>query len=263
ARGIFTICIFIFIKKVADYFYVPLLYSLGYVVAGGLSLGIVFKDFGVKFTLPTLTAIRHQLKEGWHFFVTIISVNLRTTSNAFILGLLTNNTIVGYYSGAEKLIRAAIGVFDPITVTVYPHISQLMDKSKEAGLKFVKKLIFLIGGIGFSLSAISFFFAPFIVKIILGPQYQPSILVLQILSIIPFIAGIAGVLGSQTMVTLNYKKQFARIHFSAAALNLLLIFFLVLLYKQAGAAMAWVITDIFVVILMTIFLWRKRINILN
>ena len=62
AKGIFTVCIFIFIRKMADYPYVPLINSMGFLVAGGLSLRIVSKDFGIKFILPSFEAIKHQLK---------------------------------------------------------------------------------------------------------------------------------------------------------------------------------------------------------
>jgi len=48
AKGIFTVCIFIFIRKMADYIYVPLINSMGFLAAGGLSLGTVFKNFGIN-----------------------------------------------------------------------------------------------------------------------------------------------------------------------------------------------------------------------
>jgi len=52
SRVIFTICIFIFIHNEADYINVALINSLGYLVAGIISLWVVFKNFKVKFILP-------------------------------------------------------------------------------------------------------------------------------------------------------------------------------------------------------------------
>ena len=94
---------------------------MGYLVAGGLSLWIIFKDFGVKFKLPTIEVIKHQLKEGWHILISTAAISLYTISNVFILGLFTNNTIVGYYSAAEKIIKAVHGLLTPVSQTVYPY----------------------------------------------------------------------------------------------------------------------------------------------
>jgi len=145
AKGIFTVCIFIFIRKIADYLYVPLINSVGFLVAGGLSLRIVSKDFRVKFILPTIEAIKHQLKEGWHVFISTMAISLYTVSNAFILGLFTSNTIVGYYSASERIIKATQGLLTPVSQTVYPYISQLVIESKERALSFIRRLVKVVG----------------------------------------------------------------------------------------------------------------------
>ena len=179
AKGIFTICIFIFIRKMADYPYVPLINSMGFLVAGGLSLRIVSKDFGIKFILPSFEAIKHQLKEGWHVFISTVAISLYTVSNAFILGLFTNNTIVGYYSAAEKIVRAVQGLLTPVSQTVYPYISKLASESKERALSFIRKLVVFVGSGSFIISLLIFILAAPIVDIVLGSQYQSSIIVLQ------------------------------------------------------------------------------------
>ncbi|GAG86469.1 unnamed protein product, partial [marine sediment metagenome] len=62
---------------------------MGFLVAGILGMWIVFKDFGIKYNLPTIKAIKYQLKEGWHIFISQVAVSLYTISNVFILGLFT------------------------------------------------------------------------------------------------------------------------------------------------------------------------------
>jgi PST family polysaccharide transporter len=168
AKLIFTIAIFVFVRKVEDYLYVPLLNSLGFIVAGVLGLWIVLKDFGVEFKIPTWKEIKHQLKEGWYIFISTVAISLYTISNTFILGLFTNNTIVGYYSAAEKIIKAIQGLSNPISQTIYPHVSKLMHESRETGIKFLRKVAFLKGGFNLVLSLSIFIFADLIVKIALG-----------------------------------------------------------------------------------------------
>jgi len=261
ANLIFTIAIFIFVKKASDYLYVPLLNSLGFIVAGVLALWIVFKDFRVVFKMPSWGTIKHQLKEGWYIFISTVAISLYTISNTFILGLFTNNTIVGYYSAAEKLIKAVQGLLVPVSQSIYPYVSKLINESKEVGIRFIRKITFIVGGSSFFLSLIIFVFADLIVKIILGSQYIESIIVLKILAFLPFIIGLSNIFGIQTMLTLNYKKAFSNILILASIINIVLAFILVPLFNHIGISFAVLITEIFVTTSMFIFLEKKDIKI--
>ena len=263
AKLIFTVAIFIFVKKTSDYLYVPLLNSLGFIVAGILALWIVFKDFGVFFRIPNFEDLKYHLKEGWYIFISTVAISLYTVSNTFILGLFTNNVIVGYYSAAEKLIKAVQGILGPISQSVYPYVSKLINESKETGISFIKKLTFIIGSSSFVLSLIIFLFADFIVKIILGNQYLESIIVLRILAFLPFIIGLSNIFGIQTMLALNYKKAFSNILVSASAINIILAFILVPLYKHIGISFSVLISEIFVTVAMFLFLESKGVKILR
>jgi len=106
------------------------------------------------------------------------AVSLYTASNTFILGLFTNNTIVGYYSAAEKLVRAIQGLLSPVSQAVYPYLSKLVENSKEGAIKVIQKLALGIGrGEMLAVSLGVLILAGPIVNIILGSQYQSSILV--------------------------------------------------------------------------------------
>lgn len=263
AKLIFTISIFVFVHKVSDYIYVPLINSLGFLVAGIIAIWTVFRDFKINFIIPSLEQIKHQLEEGWYIFVSTVAISSYTISNTFILGLLTNNTIVGYYSAAEKIIRAVQGLLSPISQSVYPYISRLVSESRERGLKFIRKVTFLIGGVSFILSLTIFIFADLIVKILLGSQYIDSIIILKILSFLPFIIALSNMFGIQTMLTFNYKKAFSNILICAGIINILLAFILVPLYQNIGISFAVLISEIFVTVSMFIYLQRKGIKLLE
>jgi len=262
AKLIFTVAIFLFVKQASDYLCVPLLNSIGFVVAGVLSLHIVFRDFGVKLYFPKLESLKHQLKEGWHIFISTVAISLYTISNTFILGLFTNNTIVGYYSAAEKVIKVVQGLLGPISQTVYPHVSKLAVESKERALNFIKKLVYIRGSGGLFLSLLIFIFATQIVSIVLGSQYQQSIIVLKILSFLPFIIGLSNIFGIQTMLNFNFKGAFSNILIFASIINITLAFVLVPLFKHIGISISVLITEIFVTVVMFIYLQIKGVRII-
>ncbi|MBB8528365.1 polysaccharide biosynthesis C-terminal domain-containing protein [Escherichia coli] len=75
-----------------------------------------------------------------------------------------------------------------------------------------------------------------------------------------FLTGISNILGTQVLLTHGYNKIFARIVIIAALTSLIIIFPLVLMYSEIGAAISIVITEIIVVLLMMIAIIRLKIN---
>ncbi|AEH22444.1 polysaccharide biosynthesis protein [Thermodesulfobacterium geofontis OPF15] len=259
AKLIFTIAIFAFVRKVEDYLYVPLLNSLGFIVAGVLGLWIVFKDFGIGFRMPSWEGIKHQLKEGWYIFISTVAISLYTISNTFILGLFTNNTIVGYYSAAEKIIKAIQGLLGPISQTIYPHVSKLMYESKECGIKFLRKVTLLIGSFSFVLSLIIFIFADLIVRIVLGSQYTESVIVLRILAFLPFIIGLSNIFAVQGLIAYGKLEIIPKITLAGAISNIFIALLLVNLLQAVGVAISVLIAE--AVVTFISFYYFKRVII--
>ena len=259
AKLIFTISIFVFIRNTQDYIYVPLLNSLGFLTAGISGVWIVHKNFKVRFSRQNFESIKYQLKEGWHIFISGISVSLYTTSNTFILGLFTNNTIVGYYSAGERLIRAIQKLLAPLSNAVYPYISKLADESRENALSFIGKLIPIIGSGSFVVSLAIFLLAPFIANTILGRQYQESIIVLRIFAFLPFLTSLTTMFGTQTMLPFNLKAELSKIFISAGIMNITLALLLTPIYKHIGMATAVLFTEIFVMTVMFFYLRQRRL----
>lgn len=263
AKTIFTVLVFVLIHQVNDYIYVPFLTALGTIISGILSMWIIKKHFKVNFKLPSKNEIVHQLKEGWYIFISTVAISLYSISNTFILGLFASNTIVGYYSGAEKIINAVQGLLSPISQTIYPHVSKIASESKERALKFLQKITILIGSGSFVLSLLIFLLAGVVVKILLGGQYLESIKVLRILSFLPFIVGLSNIFGIQTMLTFDYKKSFSNILIIASLINITLAFILVPFFFHIGIAFSVVISETFVTIAMFVYLQRKGIKVLE
>lgn len=263
AKTIFTVLVFVIIRQKTDYIYVPFLGALGTIISGILALGIIRKHFKVNFHLPSKNEVIHQLREGWYIFISTVAISLYSISNTFILGLFASNTIVGYYSGAEKIINAVQGLLSPVSQTIYPHISKIASESKERALKFLQKITILIGSSSFVLSLLIFLLAEVVVKILLGGQYLESIKVLRILSFLPFIVGLSNIFGIQTMLTFDYKKAFSNILIIASLINITLAFILVPFFFHIGIAFAVVISETFVTIVMFVYLQRKGIKVLE
>lgn len=262
-KVIFTVLIFVFIHQSSDYLLVPVINSFGFIVVGVLGIYISLTRFDIKVKIPPVESIKYHLKEGWHVFVSTIAINMYTTTNTFLLGLLTNNTLVGYYSIAEKIILAVNGLINPISQALYPFISRSVHDDKKTSIQFIRKITKIMAIVGVILSLGLFVFSEPIILILFGRAYHNSIAVLRILSIVPLAVSLSTIFGIQTMLTFNYKKAFTTIVMLGGILDIILGIILIILMKEIGIAISFAVTEIFITIAMFMFLQRKGIKILG
>ncbi len=243
SRILFIALVFVCIKGPDDYILVNLFFSLGLILAGLAGQYAARRYFGVKWQWPHAKDIGVELKRGYYVFVGQIAGTLYTASNIFILGLLTNNMMVGYYSAGEKIVKAIQSLFTPVSQAVFPHISYLLGGSKSAALKFIRKLTMLSGGITLAFSVLILIFAPQIVGVVLGHEYRSSIAVIRILSFLPFIGSMGNIFGTQLMINFGMSRTFARIVASGGILNVIMAFLLVPGLGINGMALVVMLTE--------------------
>lgn len=259
SKVFFTITVFIFVKAPNDILLVPIFNSIGYVLSGIIALIIVKNNFKIKFSIVKMSELKEQLVDGWEVFLSTMAISLYTVCNTLILGLFTNNTIVGYYASAEKIINAGTGIITPISQTIYPHVNGLIVKSKEQGLTFIKKILYGMSGLTLIMAIVLLIFAEKIVNIVLGDLYSNSIIVVQILSFLPLIIGLSNIFGVQTMLSFGYKKAFSRILISGSVMNIVLAFILVPSFHHIGTAIGVLASEFLITIVMAGYLWKKRL----
>lgn len=256
----FILLIFICVKQKEDYWMVPLFNSLGFIFSGFFALYYVRYKLQIRFKNQPSQILKNHLINGWHVFFSSISISLYTISSVFILGLLSNNTFVGYFSAAEKIIQAVKGLYVPISQAMYPYLSKMLHHNKTKGLNFIKKFTTYAGSVMFLMCFFIFMMSEDIVKFILGQQYLASIPLLKIMSFLPLLALLSNIFGVQIMLNLGFKKTFSFILSLAAIFSIILSFLLVPKLNATGTALNILIIEIFVTLTMGIFLKAKLIK---
>jgi len=240
ARGIFTVLIFVFVHKESDFLNVAIINSLGLIIAGIISLIIVFKNFKIKFILPKLENIKYQLKEGWHIFVSNITGNLYGQGTIVILGLVSNNEIVGYYSAAEKLMKAIASLTQPIAQALYPYLVRLKNIKENFKKIFSPSII-----ISFIITITTFSLSNFIVKILYGSKMIYSGYILKILSIVMFFT-ILNVIKQPYIYALKQDKLNSFMYIFVGLSFLPVCFILSKLYLAVGTAFSLMYVEILI-----------------
>lgn len=253
-KFIFSLLVFVLVKNPDDFIIVPILTSLGSIVFGLLSLWVLFRKFSVKFRLQKLSVLKKHLLDGWHVFFSNIAISFYTISTTFILGFFANNTIVGYYSAADKILQAVKSIYSPISQSIYPLISKKLHENTILGIAFVKRIIQKVGIFMLLISLLLFFFSKPIVYFLLGDKFHESVILLKVMSILPLLVSLSNLYGIQTMLNLGFQKMFSKIIFIAALLGIILSLALVPIYKGLGTSIVIVLVELFVTLSMYYFL---------
>lgn len=243
SKVIFTIAIFVFVQEQSDFYLVPLLTSIGFLVAGIWSLYLIKKEFGVGFEVQTIYTIKHHLVEGWDIFVSMVFSSMYRSSNIIILGLLTNNTIVGYYSIAEKVVKTLQSLQDVVGNTLFPYLSKKFSITNKSFFDLNKRFFKFIFLIYFSLSLITMFSSEYIIYILMGEFNETAILNLQIMSFVILVGGFNYYYGILGLVSMNYKKDFSKYIIITGLFNLLFCIVSVYLYPNYGASISMIISE--------------------
>lgn len=182
AKSVSFLPFFIFIRQPEDYIYVPICYSFGFILAGIVSIYIVYHTMGMKWFLTSFKEIRESLKESSIYFLSRASLSLFTTSNSFILGLVCGNTAVGYYSAAEKLYQAYNQLLGPFTGVLFPHIAKSHD------VVFFKKIFYRVSFINLFTVSLALLLSPVIIQFVYGTSEIYTLNVFRILLCASFVA---------------------------------------------------------------------------
>ena len=221
---------------------------MGLILSGSIALFVVYNKLGVVFKIPSKLQLKVELKDGWHLFLGMFSVNLFSSTNLVILGLFANNTMVGYFRAGDALVRALIGLLQPIVNAIYPHVCRLAGSSKRSAYLFIRKTLLFIAVIGFAIAIVTLIFAEPIVMTVFGKQYRETISVIMILSFLPFISNCSSVLGVQGLLAFNKNVTFSKIVTVSAICNVILAFLLTPVYKHIGISVSLVTTELFTLI---------------
>lgn len=261
ARLVTTSAIFVYIRRPNDYVLAAAIQSAPVLLAALPAWWTLKRVQRIKIQVPSIGLLRQQLVAGWHVFLSTAAINVYTSSNTFVLGLIAGPVAVGYFSAANKIVQAAQGLLTPVSQAIYPHISALRTQSQEQALRFIRNILRYLAAGSLLVSLVVLFGAPWLVQLILGAQYVAAVSILRWLALLPFIIALSNVYGIQTMLTFGMNKIFSRILLASAALNMILIIPLASIFQGNGAAMSMLFTEIFVTATMAIVLERKGIHL--
>lgn len=262
-KTISFIFIFIFVKSADDI--VKYAFLLSVATAGNYLFNAIYLNKKTEISLKGINLKRH-FKPIFYFFVTVISVELYTKLDTTMIGFLNGAKEVGYYSYPVTIVKTLAVLLTSISAVLLPRLSIFYAKKDYVSfVKLIKYVIFILAALAFTASAVLFLNAKFLILLLFGNSYYDSILTLKILSPLVIILCIGNLFGTQILVSLNQEKYLLSTTCCGALTNLIMNYFLIVPYKQNGAAIASVISELTVMLIQIVlaFHFLKKFKIAN
>ncbi len=187
----------------------------GSTLCGALaSLGLMFMLTRVMGAMPDPRAVLAGLRQGFELFLSTISTSVFITANTFILGLLCDDRVVGYYSFAEKIALAVIQLCTlPMSKVVYPRICEAAARSREQAVALIRNLLWVVASASFVGSLVLYMAASPIIKCISRGSADGSIQVFSILAWWPCVFTLNNLLGTQALCASVTRGVLPRLSF--------------------------------------------------
>ena len=205
-RAVAAALTFVLVQNSGDAWIVMALFTGSAVIGALITTGMLFRRVNLRrpAVRPALSAIR----AGTALFAGIAGLSLYTSMNVVLLGFLGTRAEVAHFSAAERVIRAAIQLLQPITTAIYPRITYLESSGNP---RRALRLLLIGAGVVLSIAlvgaAVMFVLAPELVRLVYGNQFADAAGVLRVMSALLPITTMAYAAGTWLMV----RRQDARI----------------------------------------------------
>lgn len=225
---IFTISVFIFIHKREDYLIQPLLTAIGYLLCGIGALYLIFKRWGYYLYKPQWTEILETVRSSTDVFINNLMPNLYNSFSVMLLGFFGGSTANGLYDGGNKFPTIFYNFQSVLSRAFYPFLSRRPDKHSlyaklNVGSALIGALLLIV-------------VSPWVIKIMLGDEFENSVIVMQILSFSVVFLAMSYTYGTNYLIINHKEKPLRNLTFVSSIVGMCVSIPLVYYFSYIGAA---------------------------
>ena len=255
-----VIAIFVFVKDRNDLWKYVLITVLT-VLTANASLSVYAKNFLCKIEIKSLRPIRH-IKPAVILFLPTIAISVYTYLDKTMIGVITGSDFEnGFYEQAEKIVKIVMTVVTSLGAVMIPRNSNAFERKDMQAIRqniyrSVRFVLLLGIPMMIGLIAVSDNMVPWF----LGDGYYKSANIMKILSVLILAIGLSNVFGLQYLIPADEDKKFTISVTCGAFTNFLLNLVLIRLFKSYGAAIATIVAETVVTVIMFCFI-RKNVSL--
>lgn len=215
-----------------------------YAIIAAVLLVLYKKKSGAKLKISLITA-RRMLKKSRYYIISNMMITLFTQTDRIMLKLMNGNSVAGYYSAAATCCLITNFIFTAILDSMRPVIFESRKISPEKFEKNVSRLYCIIIYLALMQSIFITVLSPFIVNILYGSAYGTSSDILRVFiwyTVFSYIGAVRNI----WMLAEDKQKYLWIINLSGAVINVVLNLIFIPILSGMGAAIASLVTQIFI-----------------
>ena len=231
-----TLCIFMFVKCPEDVWLYAFLYSMGMFINQLIVIPLAKGE--ISFCKVRAEDVFKHIKPNLVLFIPVVAVSIYRAMDKIMLGIMSTNIELGYYHGAENVIRVPMAFVTALGTVMLPRMSNMIargENKKRVEGTFDESIVFamfLATSICFGIMAVSREFVP----IFYGPGYEKCNFLFYIILPGSMFEAFANVIRTQYLIPRKKDKIYVFSLGIGAAINLIMNLILIPRYDSVGAA---------------------------
>ena len=199
----------------------------------------------IRFSFKSNLEIKKHLKPIFVLFATTIVGSIFASIDTTMLGFLSSDSEVGFYSAGMKLIHMVNGIFPAMIIVIFPRVSYYFASGDEKSILHLssKTVNFLLC---FSMPiavGLCLLMKP-LVLVFCGGKYIEAVSVAQTMCLYLIFSALGHFFGGTILVAKGKEKQQLYSLLFSVSLDVVLNFLLIRVYGAKGAAFATLISQV-------------------
>ena len=261
ARNLFfkiiaMVLMFILVHKPQDYLIYAGITVLGNVGSNFLNI-IKLRDYA-HLNFRASLSLKPHLKPIVTLFLYSAMTVIYTNLDQIMLGFMTDNREVGYYSATIKIENILTSVITSLGAVMLPRITYYLNHNKKGFIELIKKSFNFVFLISVPLAIYFYLEANQVIFVLAGKGYERSGLILQYLIPAIVFVGLSSVTAWQMLIPLKMEKWVLIGAIVGAVFNISINLLIIPIIGGTGAAISTVIAECSVFVTHCIAL-RKRL----
>ena len=206
--------------------------------------------------LKDLLDLRY-MKSNLTLGVYAIMTSMYLTFNVMYLGLVTDNTEVGYYTTAFKVYSVILGFFSAFASVMLPRMSAIVAAGdKQSFERLVIRSFDAVATFSTPIVLCSTIFAPQIIRVLAGTGYEGAVVPMQIIMPTICLVAISQVMTLQVLMPMRRERILLIISIVGAAVSVIANALIVKQLHSIGSAIVLLVAEVVVTLLCAITIRR-------
>lgn len=203
--------------------------------------------------------LKQHLKPVFIFFGITVVTNIYTLFDTTMVGFLSTNEEVGYYTASTKLGHMVLSMLAALTSVLLPRLTQyIQENNKDSFNELIKKAVNILLLLSVPITCGIFILSKPLIFLLSGKQYLTSVASMRIISPIIIFISFGNLIGAQILPAIGKEKIAFSSYIVGAITNITINGFLIPKYGALGASIGTVCAE-FIVILIQMLYVRKLI----